>query len=222
MTLQAKICGLKDRENLIAAVDTGAAFVGFAFIEKSPRHVTPDQAIPLAALVPSTTKTVALTANADDHLFSQIVSAVSPDILQLHGTETVDRVAEIRQAFGLPVMKAISIGGPEDLEIAREFEEYADWLLFDAKPTTSSEANLLGGLGVAFDWQLLKGQSWKRPWMLSGGLTAETVCEAARQTGAHFVDVSSGVESARGQKDPGLIRDFLHNVTRCTGVTPES
>ena len=223
MAVFAKICGLTDKANIEAAVQNGAAFIGLNFIERSPRYVTIDAAEELARLVPGErTGVVALTMDADDVLLDTIVAAISPHMLQLHGHETVERVAEIRRSFGLPVIKAISIADQEDIENAREFDEVADWLLFDAKPTTSSEANLPGGNGIAFDWRLLQGTTWSHPWMLSGGLTADTVCEAARLTGAQFVDVSSGVESVRGQKDPGLIREFLQRVAQCDQAAREN
>ena len=216
MMVRAKICGIKDELALEAAVINGAAFVGLNFYDASPRFVDIQNGARLAAMVPREfTQVVALTVNADDVYLDTIVDHVAPDFIQLHGHETVERVAEIRRAFGLPVIKAIPIADTEDIEIAREFDEVSDWLLFDAKPTTSSEANLPGGNGIAFDWRLLQGQSWTHPWMLSGGLVASTVCEAARLTGAQFVDVASGVESVRGQKDPGLIKEFLQCVAHC-------
>ena len=216
MTLRAKICGLKDVESIRNAIHCGADFIGLNFYERSPRSVSVELARDLVRNAPvGQTVVVALAVDADDILLDAIIDAVSPDILQLHGSETIERVAEIRRAFGLPVMKAIPIADREDIEIAKEFDQVADWLLFDAKPTTSSEANLPGGNGIAFDWRLLQGQTWTHPWMLSGGLVAETVCEAARLTGAQFVDVSSGVESVRGQKDPRLVREFLQRVAQC-------
>ncbi len=222
MKVEAKICGLKDPENLRAAVDGSAAFIGLVFYERSPRHISVAEAAGLAEMVRGQTKIVALLVDADDAAITQIVETVQPDMLQLHGQETVVRVAAIRQKFGLPVMKAVSIGDPQDIEIAKQFDTIADWLLFDAKPTTSSDADLPGGNGIAFDWRLLQGQQWTHPWMLSGGLVADTVCDAARLTGAHFVDVSSGVESTRGQKDPGLIKEFLRRVAACEVTAQES
>ncbi len=218
MPIQAKICGLKDPESVRAAIDGGAAYLGFNFVEKSPRYLTVDAAGELSKHVPQSTGIVALTVDADDDQLARIVDAVSPSMLQLHGSESQARIIQVKRKFGLPVMKAVPVGGPEDVEIARKIEQSVDWLLFDTKPITSSSADLPGGTGIAFDWQLLHGTSWSRPWMLAGGLTAETVCDAARLTGAQFVDVSSGVESARGQKDPGLIKEFLRRVAQCDGA----
>ncbi len=223
MTLHAKICGLNNADSIRNAIQCGADFIGLNFYEKSPRYVSVELARELVRTTPvDQTIVVALAVDADDVLLDAIIDAVSPDILQLHGAESIERVAEIRRSFGLPVMKAIPVADQEDIEIAKEFDQVVDWLLFDAKPTTSSEANLPGGNGIAFDWRLLEGQTWTHPWMLSGGLVAETVCEAARLTGAQFVDVSSGVESVRGQKDPGLVREFLQRVAQCDGTALEN
>ncbi|WP_448202771.1 phosphoribosylanthranilate isomerase [Azospirillum sp. sgz302134] len=211
MTVQVKICGLSEPESLHAAVSGGARYVGFVFYPASPRYVTPSMAAELARLVPTGVRTVGLFVDPDDDFLEHVVSQVPFDLIQLHGKETPRRIAEVKAAFSIPVMKAIKVGGPEDLATALDYAEVADRLLFDAKPP-AKVASLPGGNGIAFDWTLLAGRSWPRPWMLSGGLKAENAAEAVRVTGATALDVSSGVESRPGHKDPALIRDFLGTV----------
>ncbi len=206
--ISVKICGLTAPDHVRAAADAGARYVGFVFFPKSPRHLKVEVAAELAHLVPVGIAKVALTVNASDEELDRILSAVPLDMLQLHGKESPDRVAEVRERFGLPVMKAIGIAEPEDLAAIDLYSEVADQLLIDAKPPRNSE--LPGGNGLAFDWRLLAGRKyWRRPWMLAGGLTPENVSEAVRMTGARQVDVSSGVESAPGVKDPALIGAFI-------------
>jgi phosphoribosylanthranilate isomerase len=204
---RVKICGLSTPETVAAAVDGGAAYVGFVFFPKSPRNVTLARARELAVEVPPGVAKVALTVDADDALIDALTSAVPLDMLQLHGQETPGRVADIRQRTGLPVMKAIGIADKADLAQIEAYQEVADQLLIDAKPPRT--APLPGGNGLAFDWRLVANRRWSVPWMLAGGLTAGTVGEAIALTGARQVDVSSGVESAPGVKDPALIRAFL-------------
>ncbi|WP_298936589.1 phosphoribosylanthranilate isomerase [uncultured Ruegeria sp.] len=205
--VRLKICGLTAPEHVRAAVEAGAGYVGFVFFPKSPRHLQLQTAADLAQLVPAGVAKVALVVNATDEDLDRIVSTVPLDMLQLHGKESPDRVAEIRERFGLPVMKAIGIAEAEDLTAIDLYSEVADQLLVDAKPPRNSE--LPGGNGLAFDWRLLAGRKyWQRPWMLAGGLTPDNVAEAVRMTGARQVDVSSGVESAPGVKDVGLISAF--------------
>lgn len=202
-----KICGLTAPEHVRAAAGAGAGYVGFVFFPRSPRHLEPDAASELAQIVPVGVAKVALVVNASDEELDRIVSSVPLDMLQLHGKESPDRVSDVRDRFGLPVMKAIGIAEAEDLTAIDQYSEVADQLLIDAKPPRSSE--LPGGNGLAFDWRLLAGRKyWRRPWMLAGGLTPENVAEAVRVTGARQVDVSSGVERAPGVKDTGLIRAF--------------
>ncbi|WP_120634323.1 phosphoribosylanthranilate isomerase [Ruegeria sp. EL01] len=202
-----KICGLTAPEHVRAAADAGAGYVGFVFFPKSPRHLQLSAAASLAQLVPAGIAKVALVVNATDEELDRIVSMVPLDMLQLHGKESPDRVAEVKDRFGLPVMKAIGIAEAEDLTAIDHYSEVADQLLVDAKPPRNAE--LPGGNGLAFDWRLLAGRKyWRRPWMLAGGLTPDNVAEAVRMTGARQVDVSSGVESAPGVKDVGLIRAF--------------
>ena len=208
MTLAAKICGLSTEASVEAAIAGGGAYVGFVFYPPSPRAVSPQRAGELCAAVPPSVKRVALFVDADDAAIAAVLDHAPIDILQFHGAETPERVAEARQRFGCEVMKAIAVAGPEDVAAASRYEEAADRLLFDAKPPRRVGA-LPGGNGLAFDWQLIAGRDWRLPWMLSGGLTAELLPEAVRISGARAVDVSSGVETAPGRKDPEKIRAFL-------------
>jgi phosphoribosylanthranilate isomerase len=181
--------------------------VGFVFFPKPPRNVRLPEAAALAAIVPPGVAKVALTVDADDAALDALLAGVPVDMLQLHGRETVERVAEVRARFGLPVMKAVGVAGEEDLPALDAYGLVADQLLVDAKPAPG--ADLPGGNGLAFDWRLIAGRRWQAPWMLAGGLTPENVREAVRLTGARQVDVSSGVESVPGLKDPVKIEDFL-------------
>lgn len=201
-----KICGLSTPETVAAAVEGGAAYVGFVFFPKSPRNVEIAAARGLAVEVPPGVAKVALTVDADDETIDRITGEVPLDMVQLHGHETPGRMAEIRARTGLPVMKALGIAEVEDLA---QIEAYAssDQLLIDAKPPRS--AVLPGGNGLSFDWRLIANRRWSRPWMLAGGLTVANVAEAIALTGARQVDVSSGVESAPGVKEARLIREFL-------------
>ncbi|WP_339614267.1 phosphoribosylanthranilate isomerase [uncultured Parvibaculum sp.] len=208
MTVRVKICGITDEAALKAAVSAGASYLGFVFFEKSPRHLTLEKAAMLAAQVPSEVVKVALTVNADDATLDPLVEALRPDILQLHGAEPPQRLTEMRERYGLTLMKAIPIGGPEDLDAVAVYQNAADLLLFDAKPPKSMAGALPGGNGLVFDWSLIAGNRPDTPWMLSGGLDADNVGEAIRMTGAQAVDVSSGVESAPGKKDPERIKAF--------------
>lgn len=198
----AKICGLKEAEHIAVAAEAGAAYIGFNFFPKSPRYVTFDEA---AALVsPPGLMRVGLVVNPDDAL----LDALPPmDMIQLHGSETPERVAEVKARTGLPVMKALGISGADDLAAIDRYESVADQLLIDAKPP--KDATLPGGNGVTFDWTLLRGRRWQKPWLLAGGLTAENVSEAVRESRAKQVDLASGVETAPGVKDSGLIRAFM-------------
>ncbi|MGR3623357.1 phosphoribosylanthranilate isomerase [Pseudophaeobacter sp.] len=206
-TIRAKICGLRSPQDVAAAATAGAAYVGFVFFAKSPRNVSIQQATALALEVPVGLCKVALTVNADDATLDAITEAVPLDMLQLHGSESPARVAEVKARYGLPVMKAIGVADAADLPQIDLYSEVADQLLIDAKPP--KDAVLPGGNGLAFDWRLLAGRKyWQRPWMLAGGLTPDNVAEAIRMTGARQVDVSSGVESTPGQKDAALIAKF--------------
>lgn len=211
MPVSVKICGLTEPQSLHAAVSGGARYVGFVFYPPSPRSIAPSMAAELARLVPTGVRTVGLFVDPDDDFLEHVVTQVPFDLIQLHGKETPRRIAEVKAAFNIPVMKAIKVGGPEDLAAASEAAEVADRLLFDAKPPAKVSA-LPGGNGIAFDWTLLAGRSWPKPWMLSGGLKPENAAEAVRTTGATALDVSSGVEDRPGHKDPALIRRFLDSV----------
>ena len=208
MTISTKICGLSSEAGVVAAVEGGAAYVGFMFYPPSPRAVTPARAGALSAAVPEGVRRVGVFVDADDATIAATLSAAPLDILQFHGHESPARVAEAKVRFGRPVMKAIPIAAENDVEAAMEYEDAADLLLFDAKPPRRPGA-LPGGNGLAFDWRLIAGRRWRLPWMLSGGLTAELLADAVAVSGATAVDVSSGVERAPGDKDPDKIRAFL-------------
>ena len=203
---RVKICGLRDAAMLDAAVQAGAAYVGLVFFEKSPRNVTLAQAAALAAIVPAGVAKVALVVDADDAQLDALLAQVPVDILQLHGAETPVRVTAVKARYGLPVMKAVGVAGPDDLAALDIYAQVADQLLVDAKPPKG--ADLPGGNGLAFDWRLIAGRRWPVPWMLAGGLTPANVAQAVALTGAGQVDVSSGVESAPGVKDAALIAAF--------------
>jgi phosphoribosylanthranilate isomerase len=207
MPLTVKICGLKSPATLEAALVAGADMVGFVFFPASPRHLGLEGARVLGEQVGGRAKKVALTVDADDQLLSQIVATLRPDILQLHGKESQERVALVRSRFGLPVMKAVPIALRGDLAAVRQYARVADRLIFDAR--APQEATRPGGLGKPFDWTLLAGFDINVPFMLSGGLDASNVAEAIAVTKAPGVDVSSGVESEPGVKDPNKIREFI-------------
>lgn len=206
MVSTVKICGLATAATMEAALDAGADMVGLVFFAKSPRFVGLDHAQELAALARDRAKIVALTVDAGDDLLAAIVGAVGPDMLQLHGRETPQRAATIKQTYGLPVMKAIGVSEAADFDRALAYEGVADWLLIDAKPP--KDAVLPGGNGRPFDWRLAHGFKPRIPWLLSGGLDAGNVAEAIALSGARGVDVSSGVERAPGVKDERKIAAF--------------
>lgn len=203
MMIAVKICGVKTPEAVKAASHAGATHLGFNFFQASPRYVAPPRAYELAMLAPGL-KSVALTVDAENALLDAIVSQARPHTLQLHGSETPQRINEIRTRYRLPVIKAVAIECAADVQRAHDFEPVADFLLFDAKP-----AGLPGGNGLAFDWQLLAEAKWAKPWLLSGGLNPANVADAIRITRATGVDVSSGVEKSRGEKDAALIEEFV-------------
>lgn len=207
MSLTVKICGLSAPDALQASLDGGADMVGFVSFARSPRHVADASARELGRIVEGRARKVLLTVDADDAALERSIAALEPDLLQLHGTETPERIAAIKQRFGLPVMKAIGVGAASDLNSLSEFAAVADRVLFDARPP--KEATRPGGLGQAFDWALLDSVAMQPNYMLSGGLSAANVGDALRRTRAHGVDVSSGVETAPGVKDPALIREFI-------------
>ncbi|WP_126974620.1 phosphoribosylanthranilate isomerase [Frigidibacter oleivorans] len=205
--VRVKICGLSTPSQVAAVASAGADYVGFVFFPKSPRHLEVDTAAALARSVPAGIARVALTVDADNALLDRLLAEVPLEMLQLHGQESPDRVAEIRHRWNLPVMKAVGVADAADLPRIAEYEAVADMILLDAKPPKG--ADLPGGNGLAFDWRLIAGRGWQRPWMLAGGLTPQTVAEAIRLTGAPAVDVSSGVESAPGVKDVARIAAFV-------------
>ena len=209
MVTKVKICGLKTAEALAAAVAGGADYVGFVFYEPSPRNVAPEVARALARQAQGRVKVVALFVDPNDGFLDRVVSEVNPDLIQLHGGETPERVAEIRNRCSRPVMKAVHIETPADAELALQYLGAADLILFDAKAPVRFAKPLPGGNGMAFDWRALLSVKDKMPFMLSGGLTPENVAEAIRLTGADGVDVSSGVEVRPGEKDPERIHRFL-------------
>jgi len=209
MSVAAKICGLKDEIALATAVNGGARFVGFVFYEPSPRSLAPERAAALTARVPPGIVKVGLFVDAADEAIARVLEQVPLDLLQLHGGETPERLAAVKMRFRLPAMKAIPVAGPADLAVADAYLGAADWLLFDAKAPRDLAGALPGGNGLAFDWRLLGERRWSLPWMLSGGLNAENLAEAVGTTHAKAVDVSSGVESRPGIKDPAKIAAFL-------------
>lgn len=204
---RVKICGLREVAHVEAAARAGAAYVGFVFFARSPRHLGLVDATGLALSVPAGVVKVGLTVNASDAELDAILAGVPLDMLQLHGGESPARVAEVKARYGLPVMKAVGVSDRADLAALDEYQHVADQILVDAKPP--KDAVLPGGNGLAFDWTLLLGRVWRRPWMLAGGLTPANVALAVRSTNARQVDVSSGVETAPGAKDAGLIQDFI-------------
>lgn len=204
--VRIKMCGLTRPEDVRAAAEAGAQYVGFVFFEKSPRHLSHDAARELALAVPDGIAKVALTVDASDAALDALLEAVPLDMLQLHGGETPARVSEVKARYGLPVMKAIGISGAADLPQLDEYSRVADQILVDAKPPKGAARP--GGNAAAFDWSLIAGRRWARPWMLAGGLTPHNVAEALRRTGAQQLDLSSGIESAPGIKDAALMRAF--------------
>lgn len=206
MSLIVKICGLSTRETLDVALQAGADMVGFMFFPASPRNLSLGAAEELARQVRGRAQKVAVTVDADDATLENIIEAVRPDLLQLHGKESVARVRDIKARFKLPVMKVISVAEKADLAGLAGYAAVADRILFDARAPKG--ATRPGGLGATFDWHLLEGLDLKVPFMVSGGLNAANVAEAMRVTGGD-VDVSSGVESAPGVKDPDKIREFI-------------
>jgi len=209
MAVVAKICGLKTAETIAAAVAHGADLVGFNFFRKSPRYVEPEQAGVLARAMPSRVLKTGLLVDDDDARIAAILAVAQLDLLQLHGSETPERVAAIKAKFGVPVMKVIKVRSAADIARAADYEAVADRLLFDAQPPAEMKNVLPGGNAVSFDWSLLEGFRSRLPWMLSGGLTPGNLAEAVRQSGAPAVDVASGVEDRPGEKNPSKIKDFL-------------
>ncbi len=207
MSVSVKICGLSDEAAVAAAVEGRAAMCGFVFFEASPRYVTPQRAGELTRNIPETIIRVGLVVDADDDTLAEIVATAGIGMLQLHGAETPGRAKDIRERFGLPVMKVLPVAVADDFAQAKNYESIADRLMFDARPPEGAARP--GGNALAFDWALLAGKKFALPWMLAGGLSAENLSEAVKTSGAGFVDVSSGVEDAPGVKNADKIRAFL-------------
>ncbi|WP_299784677.1 phosphoribosylanthranilate isomerase [uncultured Marivita sp.] len=205
--IRVKICGLTRPEDVTACATAGAAYIGLNFFPKSPRFVSFETARDLAVDVPIGVGKVGLVVNADDAFLDELIAKVPLDFIQLHGSEPPERVADVRERYGLPVIKAVGVADAEDVAALDTFADVADQLLVDAKPPKN--AVMPGGNGVAFDWRLISARRWSVPWLLAGGLTPDNVAEAIALTGTRQVDVSSGVESAPGIKDAGLIRRFV-------------
>lgn len=215
--VQVKICGINTPEALDAVAAGGADFVGFNFYPPSPRFVTPAQAGVLIARAPNTLRKVGLFVDPDDATLEHTLATAKLDMLQVQGHETAARVAAIRARFGLPVMKAIKVAFGADLDAASSFAAVADWFLFDGAPPKDKKGALPGGNAARFDWTLLKGRRFAKPWMLAGGLDPGNVAEAIRVAGPPCVDVSSGVETHPGRKDPAKILAFIRAARGATG-----
>lgn len=207
---RVKICGLTTPDTLDAALDHGAAFVGAVMFARSPRNITPEDARPLFERARGRAGIVAVTVDADDDLLSRIGAHLRPDFVQLHGRETVARAHQVRTLTGAGIIRVLAVSGPADLEAAADWEPHVDHLMFDAKPPKGSD--LPGGVGASFDWSMLSGRTFRKPWFLAGGLTPDNAAEAAAISGAPLLDVSSGVESAPGVKDAARIAAFLKAV----------
>jgi phosphoribosylanthranilate isomerase len=207
MVTQVKICGLTSPDAVDAAAGAGAVYGGLVFHPRSPRFVVLGQARLLAERMRGRLKSVALITDMDDAGIAELVKTVAPEFLQLHGGESVQRTAEIRARFGLPVIKVLPVAEAADLAVAADYENVADMLMFDARPPKGAERP--GGHGAAFDWKILSGRSFRKPWFLAGGLDPENVARAIELSGAELVDVSSGVENAPGVKDAGRIQAFI-------------
>lgn len=214
MSIHVKICGINSRAALDAAVAGGASHVGFNFYPPSPRALSDEAARALSLTVPARIVKVGLLVNEPDDVIDRILRAVPLDMLQLHGKETPARLHEIKSRYGRPVMKVIKIAGADDLLVAEQYLDAADWLMFDTKPPADMKNALPGGNALSFDWRLLAGRDRPLPWMLAGGLDIDNVTEAVRISGAKVVDVSSGVEDRPGVKSPVKIAAFLAQVKK--------
>ena len=220
MTIQVKICGLTTPDAIDAAVGAGAVYGGLVFHPKSPRFVALEKARILAERMRGRLKSVALITDMDDAGIAELVKTVAPEFLQLHGSESVQRTAEIRARFGLAVIKVQPVAEAADLAVAADYEKVADMLMFDAKPPKGAERP--GGHGAAFDWKILSGRAFRKPWFLAGGLDPENVARAIALSGAELVDVSSGVESAPGVKDAARIQAFINAARFSSSLAKQS
>jgi phosphoribosylanthranilate isomerase len=210
--IQTKICGLKTAEAVAAALDGGAAFIGFIFFEASPRNIAPEDAARLAPPARGRARVTAVTVDPDDALLDRLMASLKPDLIQLHGRETPARAAAVAQRTGAEVIKVLPVSDASDVSAASAFEGVAAHLMFETRPPKGAAAP--GGHGVAFDGSILQGRRFSRPWFLAGGLDPWNVADAVRASGAPMVDVSSGVERGPGVKDPALISAFLEAVRR--------
>ncbi len=200
MVVQVKICGIKTPDTLKAAINSGARFIGFVFYPPSPRNIDIDTAKELALTLPTGVRSVGLFVDPTDEELSNVLGYAPIDIIQLHGSESLERVTQIKQKYALPIIKAFPVNNIKDIEKSKPYENIVDWLLFDSKT---------GGSGQSFDWSLLKGFEFSKPWMLSGGLTPENIGQAIEILSPNAVDVSSGVESSRGVKCPSKVEEFI-------------
>lgn len=208
MMIAIKICGLSDETSVRAVIKSGADYAGFVHYQKSPRHVSISQAAYLKSLLPSSIKSVMVLVNPNDELLAEIATNMQPDFFQLHGDETPERLREIHKNFPqIKLIKAITVQNSEDIKKSENFYDVADFLLFDAKP--SSDNMMHGGNGISFDWSVLAGNAPTKNWFLAGGLNVQNIKEALMITSARFIDVSSGVESSAGVKDAGMIEEFV-------------
>ena len=212
--IEIKLCGLKEPSHIEAAFDLGIKYLGFVFFEKSPRFLGNDSAKSLISLTPPGMIKVGLVVNPSDECLNSI-SGLNLDMLQLHGSESIDRVKEIKSKFNFSLIKAIGIKEKKDLDLVESYSEVADHLLIDAKP--SSNASLPGGNGIKFDWTILEKKSWSFPWFLAGGLNANNITEALRMTKAKKVDLSSGVEDSNGMKSINKITSFVKKIKKYEG-----
>jgi phosphoribosylanthranilate isomerase len=212
MGVQAKICGISTPEAVTAALEGGAAFLGFMFFEKSPRNIAPDAAWRLAQPVRGKVKVVAVLVDPSDAEADRIAQVLQPDLIQLHGKETPARARELGQRTGAQIIKVVPVSEAADLAAAADYETVVEHLMFETKPPKDAERP--GGLGKAFDWTLMAGRRFQRPWFLAGGLDPWNLTEAVQQSGAPLLDVSSGVERGPGLKDPALIAAFLDAAKR--------
>lgn len=213
MPVATKICGLSTPEAVTAAVDGGASHIGFIFFPKSPRDIAPDAAARLAPPARArNVKVVAVTVDPDDEQLDRLASLLAPDLIQLHGAETPARARDVARRTGAGVIKVLTVSTAHDLAAARAYEAAVDHLMFEARPPPDSD--LPGGNGARFDWSLMMGHRFQRPWLLAGGLDPWNVVDAVRASGAPMVDVSSGVERGPGLKDPALITAFLDAARR--------
>ncbi|MGH1374756.1 MAG: phosphoribosylanthranilate isomerase [Alphaproteobacteria bacterium] len=210
MSIRTKICGIKTPEMLNASVAAGARFIGFVFFPPSPRHVAIDTAKELSLMLPTGVRGVGLFVDPSDEELEAVLGRVQLDMMQLHGTESTARVAEIKEKFAMPIIKAFPVSDKSDLDIVSEYEPHIDWILFDAKPPKG--ADVPGGMGRCFDWSIIEGRCFSKPWMLSGGLTSDNVKDALGVLSPDAVDVSSGVEKIRGEKDLNKIKAFIGAV----------